>query len=328
MRKKLFLFLFLLLAPLLIVGCGKADENKQTSAGEKKLFKVRVATQSIFNEVPIADDLGFFKEEGIEIEYTGILKPGQSEFLSVAQGVNDAFGNHPSGLAQAILGGAKLKAIAPGMVDHKDIPHVNYLVREDSPIKSLDDIVGKKVGITGPNVCNEGYLKLYLKKHNLPDNVEWVTLPQGGQQEQALKQGLIDVATSHPPYIGIALKQGGVRSIGTSYDILQSSAAGLSVRGFSEKFIKDNPEVVKGYARALYRARVWINSHQKEASELFAKRVNLKPEDVSGRMYHPAPAINASDIELWFAMSEELGLWKKGAIKPTDIYTNEFAPKQ
>lgn len=326
LKIKVVISFILLLSILLIAGCGKNEEKTSAGSGEK-LFKIRVVTQTGFNETQIAEDLGYFREEGIEIEYTGVLKPGITEYQLIAQGINDAFiGGHPPNVAQARLAGIKVLAVAPGMVDNEKFPHVRYLVKEDSPIKTLNDINNKKVAITSTSACTDGYIKYYLKHNNLDDKVQWVTLPNPGQQEQSLVQGLVDMATSHPPYAGIAVKQGGVRQIATSWDILKDPSAGLSVRGFTEDFIKKNPEVVKGFCKAMYKARVWINSHQEEAKAIIAKRLDLKAEDLSVFWYDEHKSIEQAYIETWFGIAEDLGFWKKGEIKPTDIYVNDYAP--
>lgn len=311
---------------LIAAGCGKS--GRASTLDKDGLFTIRVASQTGFNETQIADEQGFFKEQGIKIEYTGVLSKGVTEFQTIVQGINDAFiGGHPPNVAQARLAGIKVLAVAPGMVDNKDFPHVRYLVQDSSPIKTLSDINGKKVAITNISACTDGYLKYYLLQHQLPEKVNWVTLPTPGQQEQSLTQGLIDVTTSHPPYAGIAVKQGGVRQIGTSWDILQSPGAGLSVRGFSEKFIQEHPDIVRGFTAALYKSHIWINSHQKEAQEIIAKKLNLKAEDVSVFWYDEHKGIEPEYIDKWYEIAEDIGLWKKGEIKPTDIYTNDYAPK-
>lgn len=322
----------LLIMVFVLAGCvvNVAEKSAASDKQAQNLFTVRVAGDGTGNgAVLIANELGFFEEEGIRIQFTGALKGGATEFQTIAQGINDAFiGGHPPTLAQAILAGVKVKAVAPGMVDHPEYPHVRYLVKEDSSIQSLNDIVGKKVSIgSTSSPCSDGYLKIWLKQNNLPQNVEWVTLSVPGQQEQAVKQGFVDMTTSHPPYAGVAVKQGEVRQIATSYDILKNPAAGLSVTGFSEKFIQEHPDIVRAYCRALAKVRPWINSHQKEAAEIVARKNNLKPDEVSLFWYDEHTAIEPSYIELWFSIAEELGMWKPGTIKPTDIYTNEFAPK-
>ena len=310
-----------------LVGCGKSKPTTTTVDG-KKITTIRVVTQTGFNETNIADELGYFKEEGIKIEYTGVLKSGITEFQLIAQGINDAFiGSHPPNVAQARLAGIKVTMVAPGMVDNEKFPHVKYLVQKNSPIKSLKDINGQKVAISGVAACTDGYLKYYLIKEKLADKVNWVTLPNPGQMEQALAQGMIAVTTSHPPYAGLAEATGNVREISTTWDIFHSPGAGLSCRGFTDEYIKDNPEVVKGFAKAMYKARVWINTHQDQAKDIIAKKLNLKAADLSVFWYDDNKGITPSYIDKWFEISEAIGLWKTGDIKPTDIYTNDYAPK-
>jgi ABC-type nitrate/sulfonate/bicarbonate transport system substrate-binding protein len=330
MATRFVLSVFVLFITVAFTGCSGQNTGKATVAGgAKQLVTIRVAGDGNTNgAVMIANEIGLFREEGIEIKYTGALKGGATELQTIAQGINDAFvGGHPPALAQAILAGVKVKAVAPGMVDNREFPHVRYLVKEDSPIQSLRDIVGKKVSISGTtSPCSDGYLKLWLKQNNLPVDIEWVQLRNPGQQEQAVKQGLVDMTTSHPPYAGIVLKQGGVRQIATSYDILKNPAAGLSIAGFSEKFIQEHPDIVRGFCRALAKGRLWINAHQKEAAEIVAKKNNLNPDEVSIFWYDEHAAIEPAYMELWFKIAEDLEMWKPGAIQPTDIYTNEFAP--
>ncbi|RQW10404.1 ABC transporter substrate-binding protein [Paenibacillus rhizophilus] len=327
-RRRLAFALLITVLLIFSAGCGSDNSGASSKADSDGLFPIRVATQTGFNEITIADELGYFKEEGIKIEYTGVLGKGVTEYQLIAQGINDAFiSGHPPNVAQARLAGLKMLAVAPGMVDNKDFPHVRYLVQDSSPIRSLNDIVGKKVAISNVGPCTDGYLKYYLSQQHLSEDVNWTTLPAPGQQEQSLEQGLVDVTTSHPPFAGIALKQKGIRQIATSWDILHSPGAGLSVRGFSEDFIKQHPDVVKGFTKALAKVRPWVNSHQEEAKQIVAKQLKLEPEDLSVFWYDEDKDINQDYIKQWFDISEQIGLWKKGDIQPADIFTNEYAPQ-
>lgn len=307
-----------------MIGCG-SKESKVEGDG---LFPIRCITQTGFNEINVADELGYFKDEGIKIEYTGVLGQGITEFQLIEQGINDAFtGSHPPTVAQARLAGLKVKIVAPGMVDNPDFPHVRYLVQDDSNITSLEQIVGKKVSISSTAPCNDGYLIYYLLQHNISGSPEFVTLSTAGQQEQSLNQGLIQVTTSHPPYAGKALSAGGVHQIATSWDILHSPGAGLSCRGFTEDFISKHPDQVQGFVNALYKARIWINSHQDEAKNIVAKYLKLEPDDLSVFWYDEDKNINSEYIDEWYKISEEIGLWKHGDITQDEIYTNDFVPK-
>ncbi|MDR1874014.1 MAG: ABC transporter substrate-binding protein [Synergistaceae bacterium] len=300
-------------------------------AGGADLFLIRSSAQTVFNEFHVADLLGFYEEEGLKIEFLGLVE-GLNKYQMLGQGLIDVADGHPDQVAKARLAGIKVKAVVPGMVDHPDYPHVRYIARENGPIKSLDDIVGKKVAIGNYGSCYEGYLKTHLDRKGIKGDVEWVVLARGGQAEQSLTQGLIDLTTSHPPFGSLAIQAGGNRQIATSWDIFKSSAAGLSVRAFSEDFIREHPDKLRAFARAMYKARKWIDAHMDEAVPLVSKALGHDPEKVSvewdGRWYAETPGFVKEDIELWFELSEALGYWEHGDIAPEEIYTNEFAPGQ
>jgi ABC-type nitrate/sulfonate/bicarbonate transport system substrate-binding protein len=295
------------------------------------LFVIKVPLKTGFNEFVVADLRGYYEAEGLKAEYVGLVQ-GLSVYQMMAQGLLDVGDGHPNQVAQARLAGIKVKAVAPGMVDNPKYPHVRYIAREDGPIKSLDDIVGKKVGITNYGSCIDGYLIAYLEKKGIKGEIEWVTLPTGGQAEQALTQGLIDLTTSHPPFGSIAIMAGGNKQIASTWDIFHSPGAGLSIRAFSDDFIKAHPNEVRGFARAMYKARKWINENMEEAVPLVSKQLGLDPATVSaekdGFWFEDAPDIKRDYIQQWFDLSENLGYWKHGDIEPEDIYTNEFAPPE
>jgi ABC-type nitrate/sulfonate/bicarbonate transport system substrate-binding protein len=315
------------LSVFILSGCAKKTEP---AVSENGLFKLRAVTQTTAaSETVIADRMGFFRDEGIEIVYVGALGQGVSQFQAIAQGDIDVYTQgHFTNLAQARLAGLKVIAVAPGMVDDPDNGHVTYLVREDSPLKTLDDLPGAKVGISGPGVCVDGYLRIYLEDRGLDfGKVEFVTMAQPGQPEQAVLQNLIDVTTSHSPYGGLALAAGGVRILGRSWDVFQTPAAGLAIRGFSEDFIEKHPDIVQGWVNAMYRARVFNKTNPEQAKLALADYFDFDPADISSNVFDQNKNFTPEWVQLWFDMSERLDYWKKGDILPGDCYTNAFVPK-
>ena len=139
-----------------LAGCKGKKQAAQDSGGK---FKLRAVTQTTFSETIIADRLGFFADEGIEIEYVGALGRGITQFQAIELGEIDVFTQgHLTSVGQARLAGIKVKAVSPGFIDDPDNPHVLYLVREDSPLRSLDDLPGSKVAASA-SVCTDGFLK-------------------------------------------------------------------------------------------------------------------------------------------------------------------------
>ncbi|MDR3258635.1 MAG: ABC transporter substrate-binding protein [Fusobacteriaceae bacterium] len=332
--KKIFKFRSIVIIGLLLVlsfaiSAASSTENK-TSKDGKKLFNLRVVDPPVdYLEFVTAWELGFFEEEGINIEFIGTLPTGLKDLQAIEQGIIDAsYSGHPSNIAQARLAGIKVKIVQPGMVDTAESPHVTYLVKKDSKIKSLDDLKGAKVGVSSIAVCSSGYVQYYLERGGWSkDDVEFLTFATSGTQEQAVIQGDIDVSTSHTPYAEITLKTGEVRSIGTTYDIFHSGAGGLGARTLAERIINEHPEVAQGFVNAMYRARVWTNDHFVEAGDLVAAVLGLNKGDVLAIYQDTNKNIDPDYLKIWFDIGIKIGFWKEGDITPDEIYTNQFVPK-
>jgi ABC-type nitrate/sulfonate/bicarbonate transport system substrate-binding protein len=327
-RRRLLAVLSVAVTVLMLSGCGSGAAPTNSGQAQEELFTLKVITSTSFSEIYVADALDFFRDEGIQIEYTGVLPKGVTEFQLLDQGVVNMFTSHPPNAAQARMNGMKVRAVVPGMIDDPQYPHIQYLVKPDSQIQSLDEMAGRKVSVSTISGCTSGYVQYYLQEKGLdPDSVEFIIFPNGDSEALlSLAEGLVDVSAAHPPFAGVAVAAGEARQIGTSWDIFHSPGAGLSVRGFSEEFIEEHPEVVQGFVNAMYRARIWTNSHLDEAKQINAKYLDLEAKNLSSFMYDENKNITLNYIEQWFEISEAIGLWNKGDVLPADIIDNRFVP--
>ncbi|MGN0145247.1 MAG: ABC transporter substrate-binding protein [Clostridium sp.] len=310
-------------------GCALTEEsNKKSeinSSGEN-LHVIRMPRPTGFMTNIVADAKGFFEEEGVKLEFVG--DTGKvSGFQLIEQNLVDCIYSHPDTITTARLQGVKVKGVAPDVVDNEKIPHVQYIVNENSSIKSLDDVGNAQFAINSEVACYSGFIKYYLKTHGIEDNVNWVILSSPGQGEQSVVQNQVEVVAGHPPYAGKILNEGGVRRIGTSWDIFHSPGTGLYMSCFSEEFIKNNPEAVQGYCNAMYKTRLWVNTHLDEAKEIVSKFLNLDTADISSFYYDENKNIDPDYVNQWFELCESIDLWKHGDIDPDEIYTNDFVPK-
>ncbi|SMC25166.1 ABC-type nitrate/sulfonate/bicarbonate transport system, substrate-binding protein [Clostridium acidisoli DSM 12555] len=317
---------------LSFIGCSSKSDNYVKTSDGKKLFVVRMPTQTGFNEFDIADELGYFKEEGIQLKYTGLLNADTSEVQSVLTGNNDVFTNHPSTVVRAILAGAKIHIVAPGMVDNQKFVHMEYIVKDGGPVSTVEDF--KKVAATrkikwavsSTDSCPDIIALEWAKQNKISkDKINFVIMPDE-QQEQAIKQGAVDIGCLHPPYGKKAKNDCGTKDLFTSYDVVKGPAGGSSIRGFSDKFIKAHPEVVKGFTKAIVKAHHWINTHQQQAIAIEAKRLKMKPENMSIFWYDETNYIQKAYIQTWINMMVDDGSLKKDQVKATDIYTNANNP--
>ncbi|MDU4960456.1 MAG: ABC transporter substrate-binding protein [Sporomusaceae bacterium] len=331
----------LLTASLLLGGCGgNAAEQTKAADGKPKFingkldkeFTLKVPTQTGFNEIYIGERLGFYKDVGLNIEYTGSMSGGLLA-QSVIKGDNHLFAaGHVLTISQARQAGAKIKMVLQGSYDNPepDKIHMTYLVREDSPIKSAQDLIGKKVSISYIGSCTELLFSEYLRQNGVSkDQVTFVPMPDN-QAENSLRQGIIDVAGIHNIFTQSALKRGGLRPLTHTYAIGTAAgngpASSYSARAFSEDFIRENPDVVKAYIAATVRTQHWINANYAEALKIAADHLKIDPAKAAGTVYPTENGIDPEKVAFWIRMMEQNQFVETGSVKAADIYTNDLNP--
>lgn len=342
-QKKLLFGISLLTAlALAITGCNKgtapstatADNDKPKFVNGKltKEFHLKVPTLQNFNEITIADKKGFFKEVGIILDYTGVINGGLMA-QSVINGDNHLFNSgHINTIANARQAGAKLKIVVHSMYDDPspDKIHMVWLTRDDGKINSAQDFIGKKIALSGLGACAELLNAEYLRQNGVPrDQINLVTMPDI-QQEQALRQGLVDIVILHNVFQMSARNHGGLKVLTTSYDIGKAAgngpASGLAVRAFSEDFIREYPDVVKAYIAADIKSQHWINNHYEEALQIAAEELKMDVKDMAGNVYPQENSIDSEKINFWVHLMELNGFAQPGSINPADLYTNDLNP--
>jgi ABC-type nitrate/sulfonate/bicarbonate transport systems, periplasmic components len=331
---------------LLAVSCGifgksafTAAENSEPKFVNGKLtreFELRTPTFTGFNEFIIADLNGYFKEVNIKPVYTGVLSPNVSLALSVVKGDNDLFGSgHPTNIAVARKAGFPIKIVLHSMVDNpqNNKLHMTWLIRDDGKIKSPKDLIGKKIAVGSLGGCVELLTAELLRQNNLPQKKVEIVVMKDELQEQALRQGLIDVAVVHPPFNVKAENTGGLKILTTSWDIGSKAGdgtiGGLAVRAFSDEFLKKHPDVVKAYIVADLKAQHWINEHYDESLKIESEYLKIPIKDMAGNVYPDQWWIKPQQIQWWIntAYRDKLaGFENPGEIKAEDIYTNQFNP--
>jgi ABC-type nitrate/sulfonate/bicarbonate transport system substrate-binding protein len=304
-----------------VVPSQASAEPVKKEAG-KNLFTIKYANIQWYDPVYIADEKGWFEEEGLKIQWVGEIPAGQL-VPSVASRNIDFANRHTPLILTAIAGGAKLKIVAAGAKTTPERPHMKYLVAENSSIKGVKDFKGKKVAINSFGACSEYVLKEYLKRNGLDKDVELTVIPDANQ-EQVLKQGLIDVAVIHSPYYEKALKGGGVREVFNDY-IVDKGMSGMLPYFTSEELIREHPEVVRKFVKVLVKASNWTNKNHDEAGRIFAKRRGFDPKYAGSWEYYQNGIVpNDKPVQWWIDLLVREGKLKKDQIKAGDVYTNAY----
>ncbi len=271
---------------------------------------------------------GFFKKAGFALVDVGQIA-GPQQPAAFVSGQVDVYDGHPVSVINLIKSGAPIIGVAQSGDEPTDgditKEHMHWLVRNDSPIKTVEDIGRQnrkvKVGTIAEGICTDVETNALLRKHNISrDKIEYVILPDA-EAIMALRQGLIDVAALHPPFFTAAEKAGGVRILTTSTPAF-GPAAGQTLICFSKDFIKNHPDTVRKFIKGYKDSEVWSNANRKEAGEITAKTIGLDAATV--HWYSDRGKVNETEIQVWIDALVADGVIKKGELKPEDLYIDEF----
>jgi NitT/TauT family transport system substrate-binding protein len=217
----------------------------------------------------IAEELGYFTEEGVKYEHV-MIDIGQIPLL-LTNGTMDITNNLLDGMVQPIANGLDIK-IPLGL--HTGCTRI--LVRSDSDITRLSDLKGKKIGTMGlaspPNIILQRYLQNEGIRTVQPGSeVEWIVY-SGPELSLALKNGQVDaIATGDPP-AEAAEKEGWARTIADTSKDGYLKDEYCCVVAASSSVVKNHPAVLAKVLRALQKATKYVQEHPEETAVLVAEK--------------------------------------------------------
>ena len=313
-----------------------AATQASSAVDESKLIEIKTYTRKNCTSTPIlvADKLGFYKEEGLKLKFTGELK--STEILpSVLNGNNDFAETHPNALATYVAGGAKIKGVGrsiiePGPEVDPKFRHMRWFVKPDTGLKTWADLINYKKGeqITqnglAPN-CSTFIATTIFDKFGIGQaRLKFVQFDTDQAALQAVEQGSLDLAVVHPPFYKLA-EESGLQLIGDSTDSGLGEAAGIYLYYFTDDYIAKNPDTIVKFLKAMLKAQIWSNEHPDEASKITSDFIGVSGN--GSHYYSSTTEIPEDQIKPWVDDLVKNGKLTEGQIKLSDILTHEFEQK-
>jgi NitT/TauT family transport system substrate-binding protein len=219
----------------------------------------------------VALEKGYFKEEGADV--TGILTSaggGTSLRNMLAGGV--PYGEvNPGVVVAAILQGADLKIISDNVLT---VAEFVWAVKKDSPIQSIKDFKGKKIGYTNPRSTSQALAQMLVDKAGLKQgDAELVRTGGFGEGVAALESGLIDVAPLAEPLWSKFKDK--YRAVAVASEVLPplDNVVGVTTANMAA----EKADFIRAVIRARRRAVAFMHEHPDEAGDLVAKHYNIDP---------------------------------------------------
>ncbi|MGW5742067.1 ABC transporter substrate-binding protein [Amycolatopsis sp. NPDC003861] len=187
-----------------------------------------------------------------------------------AEGLNVKIDVADSGdktMTKVVAGGAQLalttwtllfKAQSEGVADFRLVadattatPKSNKIVTvPTSPVKHVEDLPGKKIGITSKNAASDVLTQSVMRDRGLDrSKVEWVPVPLPNMAD-ALQLGRVDAAYVPEPLVTDAAQQVGAISI---VDVGSGSTQDFQLTGYATtaKWAQANPKTIAAFQRAI-----------------------------------------------------------------------------
>lgn len=230
---------------------------------EKPKLSLGVGGKNLLYYLPltVAEQLGYFKEEGLDLTINDFAGGSQSLRALIGGSVDVVSGAFEHTVNMQAKG-QRLKAFvlqgrAPQIVlgiNPKTMP--NY--------KSVADLRGKKIGVTAPGSSTNVMANFVLARAGLkPSDVSFVGVGASSGAVAAMRAGQIDAISNLDPVITLLQRSGDLKIVADTRVVAEADKifGGPMPAGClyaKEEFVAKNPATTQALANAIVRADQWI----------------------------------------------------------------------
>ena len=256
-----------------LLACGGTSSPSQSAASsgppEKTSLKMGVGGQAqiIYMPLTLADQLGYFKAEGISVEITD-LQGGSKALEALVGGSVDVVTGFYEHTIRTQTQGKFIEMVTlfdryPGLVMEVGKAHRDQ-------VKSIKDLVGHPVGVTAAGSSTDEMIKYLAKKNGLGINdIPTQPVGSGSTAIAALTGGLVWAVVTVEPAATQLEKTGEGKPIydtRTEQGTKEVFGGSWPAGGFYmfRDFVRQNPRTVQAMARAGVKTLKYIKSHSAE----------------------------------------------------------------
>lgn len=272
----------------LLVGCGAAGGGSAGGGGDG-LTVVRIGSEKVTSDAGIflADHLGYFKDEGIKVEYvrlkdapsiTNALATGNLEVAgaSLAPGVFSAL-NHD---IQIRVVGDK-QSIRPGVSATRFAVSPKY--DKGNIEKTLQTLRGKNVAVHSKLSIQLFMLSNLLKRHGMSLKDFHITPVHAPDQVSAFKGGSIDAAVMLEPYMTQGVEAGVVKVVSDMTEGTPKQGETLTGLLYGKKMLQDRKlgnAFMRAYMRGVraYNNAMFHGKDHDKVVKIIAKETDMPVE--------------------------------------------------
>ena len=272
----------------LLACAGATPGPVQAQADDTILVVTNPATPAL--AVFYADDRGMFAKAGLHVKIQ-IVNSGSAAVQAVVGGAAQVAFTNPLTLTDAVAKGIPLQIVAPGGEYNHSAPSTRLLVMPDSPIKTIADLDGKTVAVTGlHDLLSIGMQSLADQQGGHSSSIHFVEVPPSTMYA-ALQQHRVDAVIDYDPFTSVMV-QDGARTVGLPLDGIAPVFDGAMYIANTPWLQAHHDEAAK-FAQVIHDASLYATAHFAELIPFISKYTKMPvatlqkiaPEIYPGGMY-------------------------------------------
>ncbi|MEY3015846.1 MAG: hypothetical protein RJB19_158 [Pseudomonadota bacterium] len=233
------------------------------AASDKDKVTIAVGGKGLFYYLPltIAEQRGYFKEEGVNVEIIDFAG-GSKALQAVVGGSADVV----SGAYEHTIKLQSKKQYFTAFVQQARAPQIVLAVstKTMANYKGISDLKGKKIGVTAPGSSTNMVASFVLDAGGVkPSDVSFIGVGAGAGAVAAMRSGQIDAISNLDPVISTLEKEGAIKVVTDTrkMDATRKVFGGDMPAGSlyaPEDFIKKYPKATQALTNAIVKANRWI----------------------------------------------------------------------
>ena len=221
----------------------------------------------------VAFEKGYFKEARLDVGGF-ITSAGGGTTVRNAMASEVPYGEValPAAIA-AIKSGIDLTIVHGGVLSLADM---YWVANAGSPLNSIADLSGKKLGYSSPKSVTDMVSTLALNKAGIMGKVERKSVGSLSAALTALRQDAIDVVYNIEP--AYTREKSTLKIVFRASDVIPNVTQTVGV--VRTDYLKKNPDVIKAIIAARRKGVEFIRSNPDEAGEMLARQYKI-PNDIA-----------------------------------------------